>query len=148
MRTLILNHSFNSLFRFQANSSCLQISCIETAEGTSYDLTFCLVMLGKVSVQCGCGVSMWQVTTQLQLTHISYQMGISVAQWLRCCVTNRKVAGSPFGRSQNVKIRHYFPSISISEFIISVTSAHKVYTLTRDKVSICVYIRHATRICT
>jgi len=32
-----------------------------------------------------------------------------------------------------------------SEFIISITSTHKVYTLTCDKVSICVYIRHATR---
>ena len=29
-----------------------------------------------------------------QLQRVLYQMGTAVAQWLRCCGTNRKVAGS------------------------------------------------------
>ena len=28
------------------------------------------------------------------IIHIQYSGGTAVAQWLRCCVTNRKVAGS------------------------------------------------------
>ena len=28
------------------------------------------------------------------LSHLLFQVGTAVAQWLRCCATNRKVAGS------------------------------------------------------
>ena len=33
-----------------------------------------------------------RLSTQLQSTHVSY--GTAVAEWLRCCAANQKVAGS------------------------------------------------------
>ena len=32
--------------------------------------------------------------TNVKTTNISVENGTAVAQWLRCCATNRKVAGS------------------------------------------------------
>jgi hypothetical protein len=56
-----LNRSLNSLVRFQVDSSCSHSSWIETQLNAASDFTFCEVMLGKVSVHWGCGVSLWQV---------------------------------------------------------------------------------------
>ena len=35
-----------------------------------------------------------KILISLHNTHIHYVAGTAVAQWLRCCATNRKVAGS------------------------------------------------------
>ena len=59
-------------------------------------------------------------TNILLFRYIAYISGTAVAQWLRCCATNRKVAGSiPAGVSGfSIDIKslrsHYGPGVRLS----------------------------------
>ena len=63
-------------------------------------LLYCTVQYSTV-LYCTVLYYCHRASTQLQLTNISYHISshyisyhTAVAQWLRCCVTNRKVVGS------------------------------------------------------
>jgi len=98
---------------FNFSHSCLTTSKSRAAGGANF-VPWCLqkafqptllIVLFYVLLVCKCVLYYWhRVSTQLQLTNISISFQYkyctftlytrAVAQWLRCCATNRKVAGS------------------------------------------------------
>ena len=43
---------------------------------------------------CGLAVFLRKLTVEVSLSVVLFKVGTAVAQWLKCCATNRKIAGS------------------------------------------------------